>query len=450
MAKQAPAAEKRVRKPAAKKKPAPKPTAKAKIGPIVDDVDIKTMHKKEHYEVVTHDGWTLVLTRYKPIPQNWHQPLLNVPLLLVHGFSQNRHAWTAGEFVKDMLYFGVDIHILELRGHGLSSLKLQRGKQAAGLRDLPDTYNYAWDISHYFLYDVPAAIDAVKAKTGQDKVAYCGHSMGGMIGYGLASQRKDLLCMATVGSPADLGAEAWWIRLAAVAGGMVPLLQAIARLADDERVELANALRKNKFLSQWIPEAVASTRFNTDVVPMDWFLGTIYRSIATANEIIPEWIPKEFRLFNPAKVALEDVRWLLKEGGEREPVRVLLTFLRWIRGREMVCYSSGYDFKANFHKITIPLTIIFGDEDVLAGMKSTRQIYETAQSDYLVWRPVRGNSHIEITMGDDIRQIAYDIKNLMEFAINHQDRRPRLPRRAAHRRKLLRSIARGRRRRALS
>lgn len=424
--------------------------ANAKIGPIIDDVDIKDLHQKEHYEVVTADGWTLVITRYKSIPQPWNQPLLDVPLLLVHGFSQNRHAWTAGEFVKDMLYFGVDIHILELRGHGLSSLKLQKEKQAAGLRGLPETYDYSWDISHYFLYDVPAAIDAVKAKTGKSKIAYCGHSMGGMIGYGLASQRKDILCMATIGSPADLGAEAWWIRLAAIAGGMVPLLQAIARLADDERIVLANALRKNKWLAQMIPEALGATRLNTNMLPMDWFLGSLYRSIATANEMIPEWIPKEFRLFNPAKVALEDVRWLLKEGGEREPVKVLLTFLRWIRNREMVCYSSGYDFKANFHKITIPLTIIFGDEDVLAGMKSTRQIYEAAQSDYLVWRPVRGNSHIEITMGDDIRQIAYDIKNLMEFAINHQDRRPRLPRRAAHKRKLLRSIARGRKRRALS
>ncbi|RMF18300.1 MAG: alpha/beta fold hydrolase [Candidatus Dadabacteria bacterium] len=444
------------KKSAAAKLPAPSGSdasailPKAKRGPIIDDVDIRSLHTKEHYEVETKDGWTLVITRYKPIPQDWHQPILNVPLLLVHGFSQNRHAWTAGEFVKDMLYFGCDIHILELRGHGLSSLKLQQQKADAGIKPLPETFNYGWDLSHYFLYDVPAAIDAVKQITGRDKIAYCGHSMGGMIGYGLASQRDDLLCMATVGSPADLGAEAWWIRLAALAGGMIPLLQAIARLADDERAVLFRALRKNRFVGRWVPDALSKERLlNPEFVPMDWFLGTLYRSIATANEAIPTWIPREFRLFNPTKVALEDVRWLLKEGGEREPVRVLLTFLRWIRHREMVCYSSGYDIKANFHKIRLPLTIIFGDEDILAGMKSTRAIYEAAQSDYLVWRPVRGNSHIEITMGDDIRQIAYDIKNLIEFAITHQDDRPRLPRRAAHRRQLLRGVSRGRRRRSI-
>ena len=43
----------------------------------------------------------------------------------MHGFSQNRHAWTSGEFVKNLLFFGVDIHILELRGHGKSSIALQ-------------------------------------------------------------------------------------------------------------------------------------------------------------------------------------------------------------------------------------------------------------------------------------------------------------------------------------
>lgn len=413
------------------------------IGPLIDEVRLSDLHKLTHYEVVTDDGWTLVITRYKPVPQPWHQPLLDVPLLLVHGFSQNRHTWTSGEFVKNMLYFGADIHILELRGHGLSSLKLQREKAAAGERAIPDTIDYEWDVSHYFLYDVPAAIEAVKRETGKDKVAYCGHSMGGMLGYGLASQRDDLLCMATIGAPADLGAEALWIRLAALAGGFLPLLQALLRLADNERLLLWEFMRKHRLLGRWVDSERPPKPLKTNVVPMDWFLGSLYRSIALANDAIPSWIPKEFRLFNPAKVALEDVRWLLKEGGEREPLKVLLTFLRWVRNRELICYASGYDIKANFHKIKLPLTIIFGDEDILAGMKSTRIIYESAQSDYLVWRPVRGNSHIEITMGDDIRQICYDIKNLMEFAINHQDRPPRLPRRPAHRKKLLASVRRG-------
>lgn len=433
-----------------RKTSAPAATAWAKpgLGPMIDEVRLQDLHRKSSYEVVTDDGWTLVVTRYQPLPQPWHQPLLDEPLLLVHGFSQNRHAWTSGEFVKDMLYFGADLHILELRGHGLSSLRLQEDKEKKGVRPRPETWDYGWDFSHYYLYDVPAAIEAVKRVTGKPKISYCGHSMGGMIGYGLASRREDLLCMATIGSPAELGAEAAWIRMGALAGGILPLLQAVAKVGSDQAKAALGILQEIGLARSVKPRKGTLRLLRGDVVPTDWFLGTVYRSLALANDAIPAWIPRDFRLFNPTKVALEDVRWLLKEGGEREPMRVLQTFLRWIRGHEMVCYASGYDFQANFHRITIPLTIVFGDEDVLAGMKSTRLIYESARSDYLVWRPVRGNSHIEITMGYDVRQICYDIKNMMEFARSHLDRRPRLPRKPLHKRNLLRSVARGRRRRS--
>ena len=53
-------------------------------------------------------------------------------MLLVHGFSQNRHAWTSGQFVKNLLFFGIDIHILELRGHGKSSIVLQKERSQLG------------------------------------------------------------------------------------------------------------------------------------------------------------------------------------------------------------------------------------------------------------------------------------------------------------------------------
>jgi hypothetical protein len=49
-------------------------------------------------------------------------------------------------------------------------------------------------------------------------------------------------------------------------------------------------------------------------------------------------------------------------------------------------------------------------------VESTRSVDRAARSEYLLWRPVKGNSHIELTMGHDIRQICYDIKNLVEYA----------------------------------
>ena len=94
----------------------------------------------------------------------------------------------------------------------------------------------------------------------------------------------------------------------------------------------------------------------------------------------------------------------------------------------MVGYRTGYDFKRAFGKIKVPMAIVFGDMDPLASVDSTRRVYRSAKSEYLLWRPVKGNSHIELTMGHDIRQICYDIKNLVEYARTHRHRPPLLPR----------------------
>ena len=133
-------------------------------------------------------------------------------------------------------------------------------------------------------------------------------------------------------------------------------------------------------------------------------------------------------LTNTSRVRAADIRWLLREGGEREPRKVIEQFARWIRRGELRCYRTGYDFKEGFSRIKIPMAIIFGDMDPLASVESTRSVYRAAKSEYLLWRPVKGNSHIELTMGHDIRQICYDIKNLIEYARTHRDRRPALPR----------------------
>src|SRR6266851_561684 len=73
--------------------------------PTVDEVEFRSLYEKSSYPAITDDGWELVITRYQPTPQDFPQPLLGEVLLLVHGFSQNRHAWTSGEFVKNLLFF---------------------------------------------------------------------------------------------------------------------------------------------------------------------------------------------------------------------------------------------------------------------------------------------------------------------------------------------------------
>src|SRR5207253_35209 len=162
----------------------------------------------------------------------------------------------------------------ELRGHGLSNQQLQLER---GLH--PKDLDWDWDIDSYFLYDVPAAVAAVKQATGRSRIFYLGNSMGGMLGYGYAGCHDDL-------------------------AGLV------ARAATESN------LRRYELISRYIGS-----------------------------------------LLNPSRVTAEDFRWLLSQGGEKEPRRVVEQFARWIRHDEMKCYRTGYDYKAHFRDIAIPMAI---------------------------------------------------------------------------------------------
>lgn len=411
--------------------------------PTVDDVDFKSLYRKSTYEVRTADHWTLVITRYRPVEQHFPQPIFGEPMLLVHGFSQNRHTWTSGEFVKNLLFFGADVHILELRGHGKSSIALQREKHDQEGARLPENLEYGWDIDDYFLYDLPAAVDGVRRITRRPKIFYCGHSMGGMLGYGYAGIHKDIEGLITIGSPSELGRGFLLIKLISFLAPLqygvdaslfgINAARAIDRGARGAASRLLGAVGARGLARKLAPAAQPPRKLRFRYVPMDDLLRLIERGLSGQGYQRYEKLARLSRyatvLSNPSRVTAEDIRWLLREGGEREPRGVVLQFARWVRNGELRCYRTGYDFKRNFPKITIPVAIIFGDLDRLASVDSTRGIYRGAKSEYLLWRPVKGNSHLELTMGHDIRQICYDIKNLIQFAIEHRSKIPSLPRR---------------------
>ncbi len=405
--------------------------------PNVDALRFHDLYRKSEYVVETADGWSLVITRYQPRRQDFHQPLWMEPLLLVHGFSQNRHAWTSGEFVKNLLFFGIDIHILELRGHGKSSIARQRRRAARRGTTPPEDLDYGWNVDSYFAGDLPAAVAAVKRKTGRDRIFYCGHSMGGMLGYGYAGENPDDLAgLITIGSAAELGKGLGLLRFLCLFEPAVGhFADAVLATYNAEQQARHARARLRAGLSSLLgrqprrpiepPQQASMPAVPMDRIfrAVDWLLGAAERrSIWAHASRGMRW------LSNPSRTEAERFRWLLRNGGEREPRAVVSQFARWIRNEEMKCYRTGYDFKEGYARIAIPTAIIFGDMDPLATLDSTQRVYHDAKSEYLLWRPVKGNSHIELTMGHDIRQICYDIKNLIEYARSHESMSPSLPR----------------------
>lgn len=398
--------------------------------PTVDDVEFRALYKKTKYVVETADGWSLVITRYRPTLQTFAQPLFGEPILLVHGFSQNRHAWTSGEFVKNLLFFGLDIHILELRGHGKSSVAFQLERSTRFGRTPPPDLSWDWDIDSYFLYDIPAAVAGVKRITRRDRVFYGGHSMGGILGYGYAGIHDDFEGIVTIGAPAEVGKGSWPLKALAMAGPGINVAVDAGLMGLNVQRGLGH--KAGQVLDKLTKKVTGSAprELSYKYVPVDTWLKLAASALeyAEKNPVLGAVASRVNWLARQDRMAATDIRWLLREGGEREPRKVADQFFRWIRNNETVCYRTGYDFKRGFSKIKVPMAIIFGDRDPLASVDSTRMVYRAAKSEYLLWRPVKGNSHIEVTMGHDVRQICYDIKNLVEYARQHRGRAPSLPR----------------------
>ncbi len=394
----------------------------------VDDVELADLHTREEITTRTEDGWTLSLTRYRPRPQSFPQPLLGVPLLLVHGYTQNRRAWSSGEFVKSMLFFGADLFLLELRGHGKSGIEQQRRESRATGLPLPEDLDHLWDLDSYLLFDLPAAIAEVKRVTGRDKIFYCGHSLGGILGYAYATLFDDLQGLITIGAPSDFARMPPWLRLAAWAPVFAfPAIDLALAGANLARVS-GRALRRLPGLT---PPARAFTPWRFRRLPFRaafrWLEENLRSGVgAPLTGRLPFSRPL---LYQPRNVALGALRPLLREGGTDEPRATLEQLARWARRGVLTSPRLRHDIAAAFPRIRIPLAIFFGDEDPLASVQTTRNVYRAASSEYLLWRPVRGNSHLDLTMGYDIRQIAYDVKNLMSWALDHESGNNSLPRR---------------------
>jgi pimeloyl-ACP methyl ester carboxylesterase len=396
--------------------------------PSVDELEFDDLYELEDHVVDTEDGWRLALSRYRPRSQPFPQPLYGVPLLLVHGYTQSRRAWDTGEFIKNMLYFGADVFVVELRGHGKSSVAMQRRHARRDARPLPNDLDYGWDLDSYLLYDLPATVTEVKRLNGRNQIFYCGHSLGGILGYAYATLFDDLMGLATIGSPTDFSRMPFWLR----AIGWGPPLAFTA-------VDLVlSGLNVARVAARVLHRATSGERSEKPFEPLrfrrlPWkfaFQWLEQRLKGTPDPPLPGAMKLAAPLlYQPRNVALSALRPLLREGANDEPRATAEQFARWLRRGELVSYRIRHNVAAAFPRIRVPVAIFFGDEDPMASVRTTRNVYRSVSSEYLLWRPVRGSSHLDLTMGYDIRQICYDVKNLMTYALDHVRSRPSLPRR---------------------
>ncbi len=120
-------------------------------------------------------------------------------MLLLHGIASNRQFVDFGverySLAAHLAGAGFDCWALDLRGHGRS-----RRPPAGGSR--------RWNLDTYLREDIPAALDAVRAATGEDRVLWVAHSQGAMLGMAACGVHADrIAALVAIAGPTHFDAQ---------------------------------------------------------------------------------------------------------------------------------------------------------------------------------------------------------------------------------------------------
>jgi pimeloyl-ACP methyl ester carboxylesterase len=308
-----------------------------------------TAHDEVHY-ARTDDGALLALYRYVPA----NPDPAKFPAILAHGFTETRFAFdlpgrSLPRYLADQ---GREAWVVELRGQGDS-------RRAIG-RPLP----WQFDFDDHARRDVPAAIDAVIAKSGAPKVHWIGHSMGGMVLYAYlawAGGDARIARGVTLGSP----------------GTFTAFRDPLAWLVHADRL-----LRHRKVLATgfyttfWLPlVALGLLRLR--------FLG------------------------NPENLRGRTYTTYLAHAIADVGMGVAAQFAHFIRTGTFTARVDGFDYQANFSRITTPLLMIAGGGDTLVRtfrVKATHDAVASPEKEYLRVGKRDGFAldygHGDLTIGD--------------------------------------------------
>ncbi len=282
----------------------------------------------------TEDGVTLSIYHYPPAnPIDNAPPVIACPGICTdHYFYDPKIGPSLSRLTQKK---GFDVWSLEVRGYGQSQ-KPKGGFWAFG--------KWTQTIDSYIQFDVPAAVNFVKLKTGASQVFWVGHSRGGAIGYGYMTEKKQ----------------------------------------DD----FAGAVM-----------LAGAGRFSTDSLAMKAaFLGGIYRNIIfDDNMLLPlrqiskviSYLPGQSFLYrtpllnmiyNPHNIEKPVIKLFHREMLQSIPTNVLKQFLLTANKEELVGFESNYSYTAQYHKITRPLLCITGGGDKLVSVQAVQAFFPDVSS----------------------------------------------------------------------
>ena len=297
--------------------------------------------------VVTSGKIPLAMVR-KRLAENQGGTL--APVLLVHGFGQNRYAWhlPARSFANHLSKSGFDVFNLDLRGHGRS-----RHFGARAVRSVDD----------YITEDLPIAVEEILGLTGGVAPFLVGHSLGGLVGYGSAPLLDGgIRGIASIGSPYHF------------TRGSISL-QAIGLVFE--------AMRR---------AGVPHVKTPLPLAP----IGAIMRKMRRIAE--HPFYPIPIRGWHAGSLEPHVLDQHLRLAFDRAGIAELRNMFEWAAQKRFGGHAN--DYVERFEQMDLPLLIVAGQNDDLAPPASVRPAFERSRSKDKTYKTVP-LGHIDLLVGRD-------------------------------------------------
>lgn len=320
---------------------------------------------EEHVHYVhTSDGARLAITEVTlPAPLidgALASPFVPAPhdaapvFVLVHGFAQNRFAFTKGELPAELLRRGARVLLAELRGHGRSAHD-------------PSTGPRTWTLATHLEVDLPAIL-RFASQLADGPVHYVGHSMGGMLGYALLAHSAPLASLVTFASPVHLGRARPLLRLASL---------------------------------------VALPAFGLSVVPhvpMDHVLAALAPHLTAADARgALRLFQRLTRLVNPAGGDPERLRAILSTSDAESPAVLVELATMALLGTGRV---AGVDVVAALAKSPLPVAAVLGSDDVFASRASVAALEDPRARGPRMVVELADALHVDVLAGHHTARLA--------------------------------------------
>ncbi|MBV9949775.1 MAG: alpha/beta fold hydrolase [Myxococcales bacterium] len=278
------------------------------------------------------------------------------PVLLVHGFGQNRYAWhlPARSFANHLARAGFDVYNLDLRGHGRS-----RQFGAGHCRGVED----------YVREDLPAAVEEVQSHSGGARVWLVGHSLGGLVAYASAPS-----LLGAVAGIASIGSPYHFTRGSLTLGALSFLFRAISL------APLPNA-----------PLPLAP-------------VGTTMRFLRSFAE--SPLYPLPLRGWSAGSCEPHVLEQHLRLAFDRAAVAEMLNLFEWAVDRRFGGRES--DYVERFERMDLPLLVIAGASDDLAPPASVRPGFALSHARDKTYR-VLPLGHIDLLVGREAPRTTWSL-----------------------------------------